>query len=300
MINQLVTKNADVTTNALIVTLSRQEVVDFSINLFSIETVVSAWSFSQTSFNLWAYVNVFSFGAWRGTLALIVICVLCLISTQCNLADAVWCMFLMMVQRGTVEEHKALSHYLAYTSVGLFGLMTYTYYSALITSLMTANTRRPSIQSIDDIIDQGLSTFVHRGAAMETLLKTSDEDSPLGRLLKHMESQAEGYDLPYDNVGRDLKPREIMFGEELLLKKIDGLETMKFPSMPSSQLAIAWQKDSEFKAVFDFQIMKLKESGIDTKLKEKWLVVNNADKGTIQGTHPIGFQNVLFSSHSVF
>ena len=78
MINQLVSKNADVTTTALIVTLSRNEVVDYSVNLFSSETVISAWSFTQTSFTIWAYVNVFSLGAWCGTLTLLSICILCL------------------------------------------------------------------------------------------------------------------------------------------------------------------------------------------------------------------------------
>ena len=80
-----------------------------------------------------------------------------------------------------------------------------------------------------------------------------------------------------------------------LLKRFEGLQTIELKEFQKVKSGFGFQKDSEFTELFNFQLLKLIESGVAGRLKAKWyegkktVKENNADQA-----FSFGFVNVVF------
>ena len=110
--------------------------------------------------------------------------------------------------------------------------------------------------------------------------------------------------LPGESEGREKmlqNPDVLFFGSGLSFLKDPDITVIDLKDAPKGHSAIAFPKDSEFTALFNYHMMKNHMSGVQDKLWTKWFGTVESGVGTSSDpeesenvTKSLGYDNVMF------
>ena len=147
-------------------------------------------------FNFRAYIDIFTREAGLVFLCLIVILTLSyyIIARKKNvkftLGDTFAFVLLIVAQRDLNHSKASKCVKIAFLSNVLFGFLTYSYYTAFLTSLMAVEPRKLRIRSFQDVLDGDRSVYFLKATAQEDLLKYSPKDSAMHKVyLKSIQNE---------------------------------------------------------------------------------------------------------------
>ena len=105
---------------------------------------------------------------------------------------------LMLSQRDFEHQRDTTSVKILYLNTFLFGFIFYSYYTAVLTSLMVTETKPIPIKSFDDVVERGLTVTTWEKSLMENNLKFSPKGSSMKiayeNSLKHCEQRGTWYE----------------------------------------------------------------------------------------------------------
>ena len=176
--------------------------------------------------------------------------------------------------------------------------VVFIYFSCDLTTRMTVEPPKLNIRSFEDVIKNGYKVI------------TEDEEweelaeAPSGSAMKevatnhiihlfHDEEEDEALEGFFDGQYGD---RVLLYGvhdpysDDEFEKQLIGLDIEEATTKYAS---IALQKDSEFKEIFNYHIMKLFEMGVVDRLRRKYLFRHDEDYGLLDAVS-LGYENLFF------
>ncbi len=313
MVAQLMDKSADICGASLTVTSERSKVIDFGIGLtedsnsiFMLTKDIVGGSGGEL--NLMVYLTLFTKMAWFGILLLAATFAFQYAFVHyhiessykkmpfLNLFVAGWRHFtLVLMQRGQTLCHKglALRFYGLVSCIVAFSV--FTLYTADLTASMTVREKTETFKSLQEILESDFIVSVVGGTVNHDAFKLAKPGT-----VRHKVSETILKTIPTYDIYFDTKPdKEVYFGPFYV--RLDDPEftyVHNFEERIEGQLAFAFQKDSEIKEIFDYHVLKMKQSGVMKKLDNKW---SHKSKPSDLSSHyfpqaavNLGYENLFF------
>lgn len=314
MVGQLTTKDADLSTGGLTITDERQNVIDFTVEVCpELFTLIVPKAQGGVIINSMAYLEIFTLLPWIAILItglaysmFIILHAETLLKAENYfemIIDSIGQFSGSLVQFSIFSETKALnlSQKILVFTISAFGLLIFSFFVGDLTAKMTAGAPTAPLRSLNEVIKQGYTLLIHEGTAAETKFKNSPPDSSMAKAYNsivkkipiYMYTQLPKYMLETPKTATYIVPYSYLNDERFHV-------VMDFQERIVSSLGIGLQKDSEFKAIFDYHIDKIKESGIFTKEFDIWILDRKMEdkESRIFVEEPIslGYDNLFFPS----
>ncbi len=282
MVAQLVNKEADLCGASLTVTADRGQAVDFSLGLAEdvASLAVPSSHNAGEDVNFTVYLSVFNGSVWIATLLVVTISTACYVLSQSALARkcptkhfsnpltfAFYEFFLSLIQRSEQNDGvDGLCNKVWFSSVSLFSFFLFALYTGDLTASMTAAKVDVPLRTYSDVLNRGYTVCTSQGTASHDLFKRAPE----GTMLKTI-YQTSFATMSEKDFFTKLPPRHAFFINEIsMFFHEDFVFLEDFEGAISTQLAFAFQKNSELKPIFDYHILKLKQSGVMAALESHW------------------------------
>lgn len=237
------------------------------------------------------------------------------ITTACTVSHVInaCCHFL--------SKASCLSSKLLLFATSLFGIVIFATYAADLTTRMTVKREEVSLRSFQEVFHSGRKLAATRGA-LSSLLESSREGSALQSLYQSM-PPAHFWEpsVGHDEIERILAVRKptrmrvarslftarartlcllqadeslVFFGFKLDSAHMNGVVALDLEDQLSIADAFAFPQGSELQESVNYFILKLRESGVHDKLRQKWVPsvakeTEEQSSGTV-----LGFENLSF------
>ncbi len=318
MVGQLALKQADLCTAALSIRRDRQEVIDFTTAaLEELVTLIVAKSPATRHVDMMTYLVALRPMSWV-VLFMFCIVVLFICSTimivgtvdklSCSaisgeLKYSVALLYRSFLQLGSdIPERPSWAFRLFFTTTSIWCFLMFQLYTGNMTASMTADSSFTSMKSFQDVIQTEFNVISGEGAATESFYQQAPTDSAMGQIYKkrlRLLNMGEGYVDQFVDMVRS--------GKSVIYESIypflghgDLRVLMGFQDKITTQVGIGLQKDSELKDLFDYHIVKLRETGFMAKMRKKWLEHDTpkdySDRIFVQEPLVLGFDNLFFPS----
>ncbi len=314
MVAQLIQKQADICGASLTITLERSKVIDYGIGLFedsqSIYTInhhVSGGS--SRDINLMVYLTVFNNLAWLGILVMAILLALhfALINYfkyspdqdktfLTSFLSGLYCVFLDLINRGQSFQKAdglATKSFVLISSIVTYFLLAF--YAGDLTAAMTAGAKSDMITSLQELIDRGYTLSITEETAQHDYFKQAEPNSIRQKvnstILNVVKSGHQFF---------ETKPnKNVWFGPEYFrLNDPEFTFVHNFEEKMKGQLAFAFQRDSEIRQLFDYYVIKFKQSGLMEELQDKWFYDNKpsdmSSRFFQEDPIHLGFENLFF------
>ncbi len=178
-------------------------------------------------------------------------------------------------------------------------------YTANITATMTAGSDVVPIRSFQDVLDEGYKVAVGEGTAMEAFFNSAPDDSPTGKVRdSRLKVNPYNWDPGYsDKMIQYINSNYLVSIYEPVFAYANRKEVKvlhEFREKMTSYVGFGLQKDSELKSVFDYHLIRLRESGFMSKIKKKWIGNDLPEDMThriyVKEPLVLGFDNLFFPS----
>lgn len=319
MVRQLQGGQADICIAGLTVTPARSEVVDFTVGI--LEDVISLLianpavvGKTKSEVNFVAYVVVFTGRAWLAVLGV------ALLSSAAHALSLRWTaggtaggglvrarhfasgmrhFLLSLIQRGpnTGESAQYAGGMIFLLTTSIVSYFLFSFYVGDLTASMTVGAKTSRIKNFQDVIDAGYDIHAQEGTSHYGYLRNAKEDSMAHEVYKHHLSHKTAQEYATEQL-KD-PPKAALFASHLIVLLHKHLLFLRnFDDSVSTQLAIGLQDDSEFREVFNHQLIKLHQTGVLNLLAHKWLKDDEPDDWSHrifqEEAWPLGYENLLF------
>jgi len=208
------------------------------------------------------------------------------------------------VQKDVVLKHKrAISWRTLFLTASLFNLMGFILYGGDMTAQLSAPTPVGRLLSFGEMMEKDYVMLMTFGGLSWTILMNAPEDSDLKTAFRTV------WDTNLADVCHDISCKlEQLRRQDMNIAYFES--SLTFINQPGVdilyhldeahpyQLAIALAKDSDLTALFNYNIIKLYQSGLMEKLRHKWFAgMSPGDRSGrifVQGFSPIGWTNLIF------
>ena len=292
MVRQLMEGAADVCGASLTVTEERGRVIDFSVGI--VEDVVSVGMVNPAvaggqgpNINVLVFLSIFEKAAWMAILGETLLSAIAfaiialskgddqpsLLNISKNLVLGIYKFFLSLIQRNsnTGDKMGGLSSRILLLTMSALTFVLFTYYGGDLTATMTAGAEQTSLRSFQDILDSEYVLYTREGTAFydqfqhaelgtvkkkifDSKLVTLNSEQFFEKFLADPSSPAVYYGSGFSFVNR---PERLFLGN--------------FDDVMVGQLAYALQKNSDFREIFNYYIVKYMQTGTLRRLAHKWL-----------------------------
>ena len=321
MVRQLMDGKADICGASLTISKARSEVIDFSLGV--IEEITSiiypnpakSRNGRPTQINLMVFLTVFSKAAWLAILLLAVVVALSQASLRVcqsslevtmrlivrNIASGLYNFFLFLIERNedARDVSRGMSARIFFLTVSAASFVLLTYYEGDLTASMTVGMPAPSLASFDDVLQAGYNLHAPPGTFQYDLVAKSKPGSSLNKLFK-TRFESIGWDY-FMASQRENPTKTVYYGPQFrpeIMKLNEFLHLKNFREATTSQLAFAFQKDSELRDLFNYHLIKITQSGMLKQQMSKWLTDSRPQDNTerIFQDDPLslGYENLLF------
>ena len=204
----------------------------------------------------------------------------------------------MYLQRNSTWQMRSNSSRVLYLVTGLSGFVLFSFYSAILTSLMAATAPPIEIESLWDVLRLDLDVLVFENTAQETVLKLADEGTVLNLIYEKkikdnphakVSTDEQKYGLMKKNPGQVLE-----FGSEFGHDRQNGIIALNINDKFIESLALGFQKDSELLPIFNFYLAKLRENGVLSQILTTWLKKRPLDVTTNSIAYELGYYDLIF------
>ncbi len=320
MVGQLRSGEADVCGASLTVTAERSEAIDFTVGF--LEDVVSlivvnpaVVGRNQQELDLMVFLTVFTGPAWIGILGVAVLSAVVHLSTtlaldlggghgRCLLqlrgfVVGIHRFFLSLIQRNpdTGEGRQSAGARALLLTVSLVAFFLFSFYGGDLTATMTAGVRAPSLRNFQDVLDTGYKVYSNEGASSYSALKNAKPGSIMSKIYNRVLGHIHAEDFTRQQLENPSKAA--YFGSEFIVLEYKRFLFLRnFDDSLSTQLAFGLRKNSEFREIFDYHLIKFRQSGMLELLEHKWLDAEKPDDWSHrifqEDAIPLGYENLFF------
>ena len=312
MMGQLVRREVDAA-ESLAMSPERQLAVDPSLPLLvEIITLIMPVASQSPASTTLDYMFPFSHGVWYSLLAtamLYAICYAVIFTRRLNasqndrckqcIGDQVrGCVFFLKVVSQLSAEEVVTSHLpsrrVFLCTCLLTCLVVFQCYVGALTATTTVLRPPAPITSFHDVIERGITVYVHQGTIIEQQYADAPHGSPMAEAF---ESNFQVVELSGDEFGEKLHlllsgksvglvDEGNRFGQDPRLKAVH-----EFEGRIEVGVCFGLQKDSELKSAFDYYITKMIEQGVMDEIYHRW-VEREAPRG-VADTQPMSVKELV-------
>ena len=311
-VGMLTRKNADVSTIGLAWTLQRYIDIDYVDDLkmpLGGYTLIGKKSKLKT-LDMWVYASVFGLKQWAIIVTFLLLIMFTSLLTsilvhqgnRVSLLQAATLDFRLVlsffIQLGHHPQHGPYTRRIVYLVTGIMTYVVFSYYTTDITSQMTHRESEDNpFHSFDDVANfEDVKIISVKGSSWESALKQSVPGTAKYKVYKNrMEEHDVWYKSP--KVAKDAvisDPNTYLYAYHTAALSHPGLKALKMNDMSVVSVGIGLQKDSEFRELFNYLMMKLVEVGIIKRINMKWPDTSRHEDFSIPEPVSLGFTNLLF------
>ena len=164
---------------------------------------------------------------------------------------------------------------------------------------MTVGEPAPTLTSFDDVLREGYVLHTYPGSFQYDLVARSKPGSALNKLYKTSFEATDWNDFVASQ--RESPTNKNVFfgsqlGDEILTQEF--LHQKIFRDTITSQLGFAFQKNSEFRDLFNYHLIKITQSGMLKLLMSKWLLdrrpADYSGRIFLDDSMSLGYENLFF------
>ncbi len=281
IVRDLIDQEADFSSGGMFMNAERAKYVDYAIGLTKImNSLTMGISKQRQTINVLAYVNIYNEVTWLSFFSLtagLMLAWWCLRKTNVDrlhkpedhevfgITNAVAVVSVAMIQREYYLVTRRKTTKILFTVTGLFAFFMFTFYSAVLTSLMTVAAPSLQLRSFADVINLGLTVFVWKDSAPAHYMSQAKEGTAQNKVYRDMKKRGQS------SLANDQKeieerlynyPDHAYYGPTSAFLKNPKLKVFKIQESRSFQVSMVLGKDSEFLQPFNHQLMKFRESGM--------------------------------------
>ena len=284
----------------LMVTPARDSVVDFAWPVAYVTVTLFSSTSSAPRLNAWVYLKIFPLAAWMTGFAIIIVLALCFAASNSeSISNSVILMTRLLLQIGYELPTRGIASKALLLIAALSLTMIFTYYTSDLTAKMTASPKEPNINSFEDVERLGYQV-VGQGPGYLTysIIGSAPEESAMRRVLTKRYTVLKGYDEINEfakKVGAGDMKETLVWAlinshATRAVKNIVPLYIIETRNIPQT---LSFEEDSELLALFNHNILKMRESGIINRIKTS----RNGNPDQFYGMSDavvIGYENILF------
>ena len=318
IVGDLARGDADLSASGINILPQRQIGIDYTIGVFRDLITInmekpSLDTASKENINLMAYLTIFTKWTWTGIVLsslIIGIAYFVIIAASNSSRDSYrnfatgfvffWTSLCHMSFGGALPS--LLSVRVLLISSALFGIFVYEVYNSDLTAQMTLGSTVATLNNFQDVLDHGYQVHTRKGSSTELLLATAPEGSAMKRvyeenlkvlILKQKTKTIQRVAVMLED------PKNVIFQSMFVFINDTRIKSLvNFEEKAIVHGGIGLQKDSEFKNVFDYHIIKMKQSGLLSQWYHKWMQHGIPGDMThrifVQASAPLGFANLFF------
>ncbi len=314
MVGELSRGEADVCC-AMTISEEREGVMDFTLGVLDVfmTLIIHADYRQKLVIDSSAFIFVFTVGLWSAIL--VVMCATS--SVQCvldlgrhssgwriwsSLGEALGTFGRSLLQLGTYPPRACLSTRIMYFTVYSFGFFIFANYTSVLTSVMTTGPRVKSITSFQDLLENtDFKVMIMKGTSAHTTFSTAEPSSDVGKVYRNiMESQERNMKRSTQHLLDDLLNDEdsVAYADFLTFIHNDRLSVMyDFKEAVVSRTGLGLREQSDLRELFNYEILKMFESGLLQQYKFRLFGDKPPDYATrifVDEASPIGYENMTF------
>ena len=289
IVRQMLNREADFSSGGHYVNTQRAQYIDYGIAVTEyITSLTSGYNKQRSAINFKAYIYVFTGASWAIFVILIIALAAAWWMTRRSAVDTLHLMenepfgylnalavvTVAIIQREYYLCVRSPTAKLLFNITGLFGFLMFAYYSAVLTSLMTAAAPPLEIRSFEDVLMHGLDVFIWKDSAPVRDMSTAKPGTAQSKVYQDMlDSPNSSFLLSQADIVERLAtdPNGLYYGPTAAFLGKPGMKVFKIEEMRSSQIGFTYPKDSEFYKAFNYYMIKLKEGGVLDLLRKHYL-----------------------------
>ncbi len=309
MVGQLLNDEADICLSALALTSDRAQAIDFTLSLVtSPVTITGLKPGNNIKGGYKAFLKVFTYTTWIG---LGIMALALGISTSIVLGNTnlkiYWKTFqlgvihfgLSCLQLGNIISGKLNAWKILQLTIALCGYLIFTAYTSDLTAILTVGQPGRLPRNFKEIISDGYRILAAKGAWPAVNMKNKPPGSFMRKAFDNHTTLYQ-YDGDMDSIVHKMSadPKLLYYGDSMHFSKHRNLEAVSdLEEIYKFLLPIGLQKDSELRIMLNHHILKMKQSGLLSKLFRKWMQDDSpgdwSERIFEEQATSIGYSNVL-------
>jgi len=286
------------------------QVVDFSTSIINDLSTLVMPATRAIAVNFTAYIDIFSYDAWAFCALMVVLLALAFLVIHRSLGpralgafdgfgplEALGVVSATLIQRECKVDTNAGSARALFNVTCLFAFVFFSFYTAVLTSLMTARSPAPPVRSLADVLDTDLQVFVWCSTADLDFLRNGEPGSPRRLVYESLGA------LPCANtVAESLNtlmttPYSILYGTSIGL--MGNPDVRVIPDVKESQIHgmhFAVPEDSELLPLIERSVISMRQNGLLSLVTEQWYGrgARAGDEAATAEVSSLGLDNVFF------
>ena len=207
-----------------------------------------------------------------------------------------------ILQREFPVDIAGLSARVACFTVMIMGFVVMASYAADMTSMLTTSTPRRTINSFAEALDQGYRFIVTPNSSDQQTLKSAKPGSAMHTAYYEHVLKDPGFSFIWDvdeaiEVIKTVE-KTVYFTHNIVFQGATDLITVDtMQDRAIGYLAVGLQKDSEFKSLFDYHLLRLMQNSVLDKEIRKYLKEDRPDassKLSMSEAEALGPESVIF------
>ncbi len=287
MVGELVAKRADVSIAGLTIKAERGRVIDFTVAVLPeiLTVIIGKRSLSTSNINTMAFIKCLSPTTWLVFMAFAALHGICysivmVAKNGRNYKFGFWHLYGFIAVgkvflKLPVAFGKWLSERMLYFTIFVLCLFVFEGYIGNLTAEMTVGKPKVQLKSFQDIIDNEMTISVTKGTVSDFYFAQAEEGTAQYIVNKNHVNR---YILDVSEIRKtvdeiDSDPKSAYFETIIPFLEYDKVKPLlNFNGRISSAIGIALQKNSEFKAAFDYHIIKMRQSGLLHEMYDNYIL----------------------------
>jgi len=311
IIGEVNSSKAHLGCSGITVTLERSLGADFTFGVLEeIDTLITAKEAAKKTLDSSAFVNVFRTKLWINYFFILLSMTLVVVihmtrngSLGASIPISFWAIFNMCLQLDATAPLKSLSWRMAFASAVICNYIVFVMYTCYLTAQLSASSNGLQLHSFQDLLDEQYVLYINYGSLQHSILANSDHKSVKYKVYSNIVKFLANVDIcPKTSCRVELlqeNAKGAIFESSLTFAHQQGVKIWTtLNGAHSYQLAIALAKDSDLTSLFNYNLIKIYQSGTIERLKYKWM--QDSIPGDMSNrifpdeAVPIGYLNVLF------
>ena len=294
LVGMLFDKRIDLTEGWMIISADRTIGLGYSwatsVRVFTLCTAKT----TRKKINVMAYAKVFPADVLLIALTLSIVTVICFsVLSHESIWQSLTLMLRLLIQIGYDLPVKNRPSKMVLLVAAVYTYLFFVYYSGDLTAKMTSEPAKLNIRSFEDVETEGYKVMISAiGHTDYKIIKNAPEGSAMRRIFDAGDILVEPDDWA-DDMGQ-MPPKTVFFAPPTTCeKKFINCVPLDIVDKVSFFKALAFQKDSEFIALFNHYILRMKENGVIAALKKRRWGKHDKDYEMVE-PFELGYDNVLF------
>lgn len=285
MVGALMKKSVDLCSVDMAFTPKRSEVIRFgTAQSMSKMSIVTKSLPAHQNMDFKAFIHIFRAGPWLTcfsyllVLSIIMTAVNVIFCRGNNMMENIGSVYAYSLQRGEIRATQGVKGEFTLKIMTITALFTlfvlFNFYTAFLTSLMSANGDVRSFNKFEDLIDHGFSIITVKSFFLrDVLIESAEKHTDIAYLVEKMDADKDYVEGLHEIPRRLFNSKSaIVLNQEVAR---DMGDTIHFHSALSHLFqwevtGFTYPIDSEFAGCFNFHINKFKENGLIEHILKKW------------------------------